>query len=225
MRGDIVKKIIISLAILLLMTGCSVNYDLEINDDFIHENINGNISKNEFDSELGENTDLNIYYSLYSDQNALIDSDELYNKNISEEDGKVFFTAKYDYHGNYKSSRVIDYCFEKHFVEETEKTYIIKLGGNFYCQYADEINVNVTTDNYVINNNADEVDGNIYKWKLAEGSKNNNSIEMIVSKDLKKNNANNNGSINYFQIVGTVIFVILLLAIFIIYKKHQNSEK
>ncbi len=42
------KKILILLAILLL-SGCSVNYNLEIDDIGIFEEITGNISKDEFD--------------------------------------------------------------------------------------------------------------------------------------------------------------------------------
>lgn len=218
-------KKILFLLIILLLSGCSVNYDLEISENGFSENISGEISKDEFDMPSQENADLLIYDLLYLDQSVIINSDEIYNRTIEDSNNIVKFNYNYKFINNFKDSQIINNCFEKHLIEETDNMYIIKLGGNFYCQYADQIHVKVTTDNYVIENNADKVEDDNYYWTLSEGSKNNNTITLVVSKDVKKSNLNSEGNINYFQVIGITLFLILVLVIFVLYKKHKNSEK
>lgn len=217
------KKTLVLLG-LLFLTGCSVNYELEINNSNIREDISGDIYKSEFDPIDDIYGDHSIYYLIYDEQSPFKDSTELYNKNITEEDdGRIIFDASYNYNNNYGKSRIINDCYENHLFEETENTYVIKLEGNFYCQYAPVINVTFKTDNYVLDNNAKKVDGNIYTWELSNG---NTDINIIISKRVKKNEIiTNDNNINYFRIVGFGILFLLIIVLFFVYNKHKNSDK
>lgn len=216
------KKLFIILG-LLFLTGCSVNYDLKIDEESIYENIYGNISKDEFDSEPGEYMDSTIYDYLYNNQSPFIDSDKLYNKSIKEEGNTVYFDASYSYNGDYAISRIINECYEKYLVEETDNVYFIDLSGDFYCQYAKSIDVNVTTDNYVISNNATKQEGNTYTWVLSKGLP--TDINMTISKKIKNEDTMPNDSINYFRIIGLGVLLVLIIVLLLIYKKHKNSDK
>ena len=77
------KKIILILS-LLVLSGCTINYNLDYTEEGMIETITGNVTKAESevkDSDSG----LNIYYNLINEpQKVFIDSEELYNKNIIE---------------------------------------------------------------------------------------------------------------------------------------------
>lgn len=215
------KKIFILIA-LLFLSGCTVNYNLEIEDNNIKENINGDIYKNEFDPIDDIYGDHNIYYLIYDNQSPFDNSQKLYNKSIKEEDdGRIIFDASYNYDGDYDKSRIINNCYENHLFKETDNTYIIKLSGSFYCQYASVINVKVKTNNYVIDNNADEIDNNVYTWKI---SNNDSDIKLIISKKVKNEDVISDDNTNYLRIISLGVLLALLLVIFFIYKKHKNSN-
>lgn len=216
------KKILMILSILLL-TGCTINYDLEINSNSINESITGSISKNEFDDITDESGDHHIYHLLYDKQASLSNNTSFYNQDINDNDGVIDFSYKYTYNSNFKQSNILNRCFENKVFEETDDLYIIHLYGNFYCQYTDEIEVNVRTNLAVLENNADKIDKNNYKWILKNDT-NEVDISMTVSKNLEAFTSNNESSIfTPYRIITFVVFIILVLALFIIYKK-RNSE-
>ena len=216
------KKILMILSILLL-TGCTINYDLEINNNSTNESITGSISKNEFDDITDESGDHNIYHLLYDKQASLSNNTSFYDQNINEKDGVIDFSYKYTYNNDFKQSNILNRCFENKVFEETDDLYIIHLYGNFYCQYNDEIAVNVKTKMAVLDNNANKIDENTYSWIIEDS--NNVDISMTVSKKLEAFTSNNESSIfTPYRIITFVVFIILVLALFIIYRK-RNSEK
>ena len=209
------KKILTVLSILLL-TGCTVNYNLNIDDNMIEERISGNISKYEFDDIEDEYGDHNIYHLLYDNQKSLINKEVYYEQKINEIDDIIEFDYRYKYNNNYGYSTIVNRCFEKKMFEETEDLYVMHLSGDFYCQFANEIEVNVTTLNAVLGNNADRHENNTYTWILKEGS-NDIDISLTVSKNIEMINSNKENSIfTPFRIVALIIFLILISMAFII---------
>ena len=78
------NKIIILLS--LLLTGCTVNYNLEINKDTLNETITGTVTKEE-SSQDNNATGLSTIYSIINEeQKPIYNKEELYQKNISEND-------------------------------------------------------------------------------------------------------------------------------------------
>ena len=81
-----IKKCFILTALLMLLTGCTINYNLTIDNNSVSESISGSVDKNEYELEDGD-TGLNLFYTLIKkDVPALVSGDSLYNKDITETD-------------------------------------------------------------------------------------------------------------------------------------------
>lgn len=216
------KKVILILFFTLFLTGCTVNYNLEIKNDKIVENINGEISNLEIKRQ-DNSTGLNVYRDiLYNEQNALLDKDSLYKKNIIENDDSVEFDFNYTYVNNYDKSRIINRCFEHHIIEKEDNLYYIRLFGDFYCLNSDKITINVTSDYMILENNANKVNNNTYTWII--NNEKDNDIYLTVSENVKYENTKSTKKISTFQIIGLIVFVILSLITYLLYKK-KNSGK
>ena len=83
------------LLLLLLLTGCTVDYNLEINNNLMLENISGTILKDEY--EIDENdTSINLFYDVINyDQYPVLNSDDVYEKNIETIDDGVKYKFSY----------------------------------------------------------------------------------------------------------------------------------
>ena len=171
-----IKKCFILTALLMLLTGCTINYNLTIDNNSVSESISGSVDKNEYELEDGD-TGLNLFYTLIKkDVPALVSGDSLYNKDITETDNGINYNYTYTYRNNIDKARVINECFENHYIDETDEYYNIKLSGGFYCLYSNKIDINVISNYEVLNNNAKKVNGNKYTWTI-DNSNNVNSFK------------------------------------------------
>ena len=178
-----IKKCFILTALLMLLTGCTINYNLTIDNNSVSESISGSVDKNEYELEDGD-TGLNLFYTLIKkDVPALVSGDSLYNKDITETDNGINYNYTYTYRNNIDKARVINECFENHYIDETDEYYNIKLSGGFYCLYSNKIDINVISNYEVLNNNAKKVNGNKYTWTI--DNSNNVDIMLTVSKTVK----------------------------------------
>ena len=89
------NKIIILLS--LLLTGCTVNYNLEINKDTLNETITGTVTKEE-SSQDSNATGLSTIYSIINEeQKPIYNKEELYQKDFKESGNNINYTFKYNY--------------------------------------------------------------------------------------------------------------------------------
>lgn len=215
------KKIILILS-LLVLSGCTINYNLDYTEEGMIETITGNVTKAESevkDSDSG----LNIYYNLINEpQKVFIDSEELYNKNIIENKKDYEYNVTNKYNNNLDKSTIINYCFKEFNIEDEEDYYRIHLGGKFYCLYADKINVNISSDYAVISSNANKTKDNTYTWILNDE---NDSIDITFSKNIKYvGTTKSRGISSTFRIVCFIVLVVLSSLAYILYKKKNSSE-
>lgn len=213
-----IKRIWIVMS-LLLLTGCTVNYDLNINDNGIFiETITGTVTNEELDNE--GRTDVNDYLYNMNYSTPLIRDEGTYNKDIVDRDGYKEFRYTYTFRNNYEDSSAVNNCYEDVTFEKNADLYYIKLGGKFSCLYSDKVIINVTCDNVVIDNNADKINGNTYTWEITSE---NDDIYMVISRNDKKENEQ--GGISVFKIVGFVVLVVLSVVTYFLYKKKNGDEK
>ena len=216
------KKIIVVLISLLLLTGCTIDYNLVIDKDSIKETITGTAYKEEYEVRE-EDSGLNLFYTYINDDiNPLISGDGLYTKDINEIDNGINYKYDFIYKNNYDKSKIINSCFENSNVKETDTYYSIELSGEFYCLYSDKININVISNYAVLENNAKEVNGNKYSWVIDDSS--NVNIFLNISKEIKYEEPSKTKFISTFQLVGLIIFVVLTGITYILYRK-KNSGK
>ena len=216
------KKILLIMLTMLFLTGCTVNYNLEIDGDNLNEVITGNVSKKEYEVKETDNGENLIYALFNNDQNALFDEESPYLRTLEDKGKTIDYNFSYLYNYNFDRSTIINTCFEYHMVDETEDYYYIKLSGRFYCMYSDKININVTSNNAVLENNATKVDGNVYSWVI----KNDKDVDILlnVSKKMKHSDSNKLKVMNTFQIIGLIVLVVLCIITIFLYKKKNRNE-
>ena len=207
------KKIILLFMFTILLTGCSCDYELNISDDKVVENV-----------------DISLPYSMDSDDRrkfleyTKVDNlavvgglDNPYYDMSARADtyGDVYnFNYSYDKEHPIKNARTMQSCFEKYKVEETSSYYMFVFRGEFKCKYKfDDVNITVKTNNEVPKHNStdyDEKEG-VYRWKIDSSNASDVDIKLLVQKDKypeKNKEQSNNLFINIFLIVGILVSIV-----------------
>ena len=207
------KKIVLLFMFTILLTGCSCDYELNISDDKVVENV-----------------DISLPYSMDSDDRSKfleytkIDNlavvgglDNPYYDMSARADnyGDVYsFDYSYDKEHPIKNARTMQSCFEKYKVEETSSYYMFVFRGEFKCKYKfDDVNITVKTNNEVPKHNStdyDEKEG-VYRWKIDSSNASDVDIKLLVQKDKypeKIKEQSNNLFINIFLIVGILVSIV-----------------
>lgn len=214
------KRIIVLLFGVLLLTGCTADYNLEIDNNLLKEEITGMVSKNELNENNSEAP--NTVSSLINEeQYPFANSTEIYDKKLNEDGNNINYKYSFNYDmTNFDKSSLINTCFENHEIVDLGNYYSIKLSGEFYCLYAKNINVNVTSNLNVISNNAKKVKENTYTWVI---NKDTTNIEFVVDKTKPFTKNNKKGS-STFRIISFVILMVLSGITYLLYKKKSNNE-
>lgn len=216
------KKYILLFVFIIILTGCSSEYNIEFSNNKIKENVKVDV----LDSDIPKNYDEKIYSSsdivtpfINDDQYPFFGNNEIiYNKSVNKSGKVTHIELDYEYtHEEYLNSTAYKSCFEYSNFVTNKKNYDLNFYGAFYCLYGNELVINIKTNNEVISNNADKVNGNVYTWIINKDNVNNTNIQMKISKHTI-----------YFKmiiycIVG-VLFIGLLISGYIVYKKYQDRD-
>lgn len=216
------KKKIIMLLSILLLTGCTVNYNLEIDDNILKEKITGTVTKEE-SKQNSKATDISTIYSIINEeQKPIYNKEEIYQKSLKDNGNNIDYTFSYNYTmEDFINSTIINTCFENHEIEQLDNYYSIRLSGNFYCLYSKKINIAVTSNLKVASNNTDKIKDNTYIWTI---DKNTTDIELVVDKDTPYTKPIKRGISSTFRIVCFIVLVVLSSLAYILYKKKNSSE-
>lgn len=218
------KKILLLIFVMTLLTGCTANYTLNINNESFKETIKFDVKK----SQIKNTHDADNI--LYLEQNDIPvfkdDLSKFYKKDITSANDRLQSQLYYEYHGKeFENSRIFQECFSNNIFIETSNSYYIKLYGDFNCNFIENYNlsINIITDNKVLKNNADNVYKNKYTWNLNKSNDTNKEIEIQVSK--KIDTLKENGSFLYMSIIVTVLFIFTILTVIVIFKKVIIGNK
>ena len=214
------KKYLIVLCLVLVLTGCSATYEFSINNGVLKEKLNV-IENNKalFDIQndagwtLREVFDSNIYYDEFSNEDYKIKefSDE---EHLEIEFSSNSFTTL-------SNSSILNQCYTSPYVEKSDNIITIETGNDFNCyEYYDNlesIEVIFKTNHEVILTNANEEKDGVYIWHLNKDSNKN----IIISYDESIVH-------NKYQIViiiGVVILIAsVLVATYLIIKKSKKEN-
>lgn len=216
------KKILFIIPLILLISGCSSTYNLEIGNDSFKEDIDIKIDKTEIPSEsLYEEIETDDQITPFLEENHYAffsKKDKYYNKKVIYYDDYIDVNLSYNYSSSqFKDANSLNSCFEN-FIFDDGESYYIHVYGNFYCLYADEFIVNIKTNNKVIRSNATSVEGNIYTWIINNDNKYDVDIELEVSKGFPWKNI-----IKYTIILGSIVIVVFG-AIYYVYNKNKRTN-
>lgn len=206
------KNIFILILSLFLITGCTSEYNLEFSNGKIKENIVVNISNSDIPpktTDIVAEVDDRITPFIENDQYPFMNNtNKKYSKKVENTEAGTRVTMNYTYsHNEYKNSVAYNMCFEDSTFNENRNDYDLNFTGKFFCQYSEEVIINIKTNNEVISNNADKVEGNTYTWVINDTNRDNVNINIKIS---KKSKITNNV---IYVILGVILIILIVLAI------------
>ena len=220
-------KSILLLFLLFLITGCTVNYSLTID-----ENLNEYIYIN---SNIDE--EIPLYYEdldNLSEVDGKLDGYKYYNK--SNNNGYTSYTIAYD-EADFSKITSCNLLFDKCELVKIENGNMVlstTTGTGIFntYPYVDSININLTINGEVITNNADIITNNTYIWKLTPETANDKKI-YVEFKDNNKSGSKNNKTEktdkektkeNLFYLGLLLIALVLLLVVFITIQRKKYKQ-
>lgn len=219
------KKILLSSILCFILSGCTVNYNLKIEDNKFSETIKGNVLNEEIKINE-ENKEQNYTnYFITKDQPVLTNNNNLlYKKTLSKNNNSIDYIYSYTHNeDSFKNSRILNECFEKFNFNNENNTYRITASGKFYCDYTDTININITTNYNVLIHNAKEVKNNTYSWTIDKNNKDN--IDLYISVDKLNRQEKLELKWNIFKLTSLIVLLILSGTIILIIKLREIIKK
>lgn len=229
-------KMILLLFMILIVSGCSVDYNLIINtDSSVNVRIGAieNTNTLKLITNLQEKEAVNFLYNQYKIEG--VNSDLSYVSAAGSTKAKV--TASFKSIDDYKDNFVSD-IFDRPRIKTDGDIVSVSIDQIFelYPDMSnsliyDSINVIVSIPFKVTKNNADIVDGNDYKWTISKNGKL-NSIEFTYDKSEINSDDKTNSTIsiagielNYYQImiIGLVLIALIITIIVFISNKKNNK--
>jgi hypothetical protein len=222
------KKVLLLIASLFLLTGCTNVYNITINDNTISEEIisvipdTDIIPRTQQEIADGIEADDQITPFIKENQNPFIDNDKIkYKKTVSKSGNNTIVRLSYDYDiDSFKHSRVYNECFEKSVVKRENGYLRLGFVGEFYCLRGDSITINIKTNRKVLNDTADDVENNVYKWTINDSNQDKVNIQMIL--DDKVDTGSSNG---YTLILVVVLIIFIGIELYFIFHKKERKKK
>lgn len=205
------KKILLTCILLICLTGCNIDYNININDDFSY-------SENASIVEIPEYYEENIiegWNEILTEYNGKVNNGDKVNISLEKTTEKINKIKK----NKYIDKFVGDITFSE------GSTYIIKIkfnnaaktslyGGLDYPASVEYAKLNITLPFKVISSNATEVNGNTLTWIF--DSKDKDSIELEFE--------NPHVLLTFFKYFGLVLLVICAIGVvpLLIYFKYKK---
>lgn len=243
-------NIIILFSLMILLSGCSATYELEIGDGFVNEKTILNLTKDEmveFNSD-GNNKYQKVYYNDSNDtaaEGTTLPIKGVTYYDFSNNNNQISYEYKYDYNSFIRSSfsryGFLDYKFRVNNNEIHLKT----TEGFALNENLSNVTIKIKSKYEVMNSNADKVDGDTLIWYIdssnaetkyliadytmikKEGAKEPTNNTDNTKDDNKDNQIseeekekNHNDTMIYLGI-GILSFVLVLSIILIISKKRR----
>lgn len=195
-------KLIILCLVVVLLSGCTANYNVEIKSSEINESLSVyEDNQNNLNSAIDYDSDytmrdafesaINGYQKVYYDEYANDDDTKLSNVeyyDISRIGGNglgVKYSYGYKSKENYQRSFAVHNCYDLFKVYTESGKLKITSGNKMSCfdkyKFLNKVNVRVTSEYNVTNHNADQVSGNQYIWNITKNNANNKPIIFEVS--------------------------------------------
>lgn len=213
------KKLL--LVLLLLITGCSGQWNLKIDNDYVDEDVSLSFPRDASSDQLFRNQT--------SESISVYGGNEKY-KMDKKEDGSnynVNYSYRHDILKFGKSNFMIK-CFSSNNITDDGEIINIETSDRFNCinlddgAYLNEVKFNITTDLEVVSNNADEIIGNKYIWVFDSDNYENKNINIKIKKDNSLSKKIVDGISNYFVIIIVIILIIVFFILFLMHIKKKN---
>lgn len=216
-----IKKIILT-SFIILLCGCHANYEIRLEDDKVQENLDITIQKNE--------TNSNEYNQDNTKTIRSGENDNYYNYQVKENtDDKITINYNYEFDkDSYNSSYIARNCFSTFKYLLDDEKYYLFAQGNFKCLYykytkLDTLDIKITTNHNVLENNADEIKEDEYIWHVNLENLNDIKIKFVTDNKINKTITKKQNT-NIIIAVASASAVILILLL-LLYIRHKRVNK
>ena len=233
-----IKKILLMFILILLLSGCSVEYNVSLENDSFKESGSliekkenkDNVSKNGFSFEEQINYTYQSMHDVLNGQE--MEKTQSFELKKIDTDKEIGLTYSNELKQNkYYLSPIIRQCYDNVSVKNSNNNIKISTGNYFKCfdyyELLNNVTVNFTTNYKVVNNNADEIKDNTYTWFINKNNFKNKEISIEIDKseisyntllDEKESNA------LIVFLIGLVLTVIFVFGFYTYYKvKFSNN--
>lgn len=237
-----IKMLMIIILILTLTTGCSVEYNIIVNNDNIKEEIIVNDTISQYRSKTSILEHYNKWYPTYVNYmqneetiplpnfNKKYDGIKYHEKSIKEINNG--YQYKYLYKHNlfeYSDSYALANTFKEITVQETPDVLVLKTSReSYFCNYNyfDSIKINITFNpkEYKINyTNSTNIKDNTYTWTINNSNCKNSEIVLTLNKITDNKTEEEKAKNDYtMYIFCSILLVIITLGY--IYIKRKKSK-
>lgn len=215
-----IKKILLVLIALFILTGCTAKYELTYKNDVFSEHIV--INEEKINGKLGE---FGIGRVKENPNLVKLDENNSYKYEFTNDEKSETLTLDFKYDNiSIDNSLIYKNCFRYKTFLDKDDYYYIHLEGDMVCEYLSSSDIVFKTDKVVLKHNADEVDKDkgIYKWndfKSGEIVFQVSKTESIVTSAKKIDD----GIIPLY--VKIIIAAVVGIIIFVVYKKVKKSQE
>ena len=226
-------RVCILFLIIIFTAGCSVEYDLTVNEDYsVSEKVIASENTNKMESITRQKGDkaVNYLYNMFKRKDSTDKVNTVKKEDVTTSTVSTYHSDIIEYSNNFKSD-----VFEKVNVQKNNGEVLITANQSIplskntnYSLIYDDITIKIKVPFIVSEHNADKVVGNTYIWNINKNS-NLKNIKLKYDEGSKVNSLNikineKTYNINYEIIIISGIIVLLLIIIFIVVVKNKKNN-
>lgn len=233
------KKVCLLISFMLLLSGCTVNYNLTYENEVFSEEVNvvglkdsvyDGISFSNIIDNYYNNVNLLVDYKIQPgdmSEEEIIKEYETYEKNLINNNTSYGININYEYNkeSKFSNSQLVYAIFDN--IVVTDSSINVSDGKNIFNNYSnlEEVVITFKTDKKVLECNSDEVKDNIYYWYINKLNYDKKTIKINFDKNIvvEDFNKNVNNITKYILIV--FAFVLIFTSVFILFKFINSNKK
>ncbi len=188
------KKGLLLILSLLIFSGCTAEYNLNIKGNNFNEELVFVGSTQEEKEEIKQYKFWNNAFvddQVNSETNDKLEGVEYYDQVVIEDN----LHFKYSFmKNNYRMSNIVNSCYKSFNATEVNGKYVISTSKDFLCfdnyPNLEKVTVKINVDFPVKEHNANNVSGNTYIWEIVKGKEDNSIFIQEGSKDVSQDKPN-----------------------------------
>lgn len=222
-----IRKIILIIILLILSTGCTFRYEIEIIDDEVTEKRTMLINNSEIENNDIKGT-ISKKISKYSINDDMMIAPST--KIIKETNVSGYQTITNYKLSDYKNSDILNMCYTSYNVIKEDSKIYLTTGRKFTCfdtlEELESVEVIFKTNHEVVKQNADKVEDNKYTWYITKDNATNKPINIELSEKKKEENDQNEEKTTKFKIVFiSIVAIFSIIVIIMLVIKRRRLQK
>jgi len=228
------KKIILLILVTLLFSGCSVKYNLYINNDLsVNEKVTATENTNSLRIKTGETPKLaaNSLFDLYKIDGVNYSFSTTEKETSTTGMASTSFNSLEEYEEYFTSDIIKEVNISKkdsYITLEFKQDVALSEYASRSLIY-DDIEINIEIPFKVTENNADSIDGNVYTWKITKDGKLKDIKVTFNTNETKSSRVFDLGffkiNVKYSVLLGVGIVLVILIMVLIVYLNNKKNNK